>query len=81
MSLLMKWAEQACFSQNHISNLVSVCAGLYPTIEDGLQCFFTQGIPVEGISFCVGRAVVNSSVRSELQRVNSQLTSEFDPVN
>lgn len=37
MSLLMKWAEQACFSQNHISNLVSVCAGLYPTIEDGLQ--------------------------------------------
>lgn len=84
MSLLMKWAEQACFSQNHIltwSLSVLVCIPPLRTVCKVQSCFFTQGIPVEGISFCVGRAVVNSSVRSELQRVNSQLTSEFDPVN
>lgn len=81
MSLLMKWAEVACFSQNPV---LSLCLCWFISHQRGCCAGFSLASfrgPVEGISSCMEKAAVNSSVRSELQRVNSQLTSEFDPVN
>lgn len=76
MSLLMKWAELACFSQNPVlTGSLSVLVHIPPVrmVCRVQSCFFTEGIPVEGISFCVGRAAVNSSVNFRELTPNSPL--------